>query len=96
MILGVVRREIDTQHAALSPPKNGGHILDRRLGSLLSDQLHSANLLGDQHAPIGQEGNAPGQIEGCYLDHVEGQASLGLLLARIDLRLCLRCCQSQK
>jgi hypothetical protein len=38
VILGVVRREKDTQHAALSLVKNGRHIRDGRLGSLLSDQ----------------------------------------------------------
>src|SRR5882757_2242891 len=89
VILGVVRREKDTQHAALSLGKNGWHIRDGRLGSLLSDQLHTADLLGDQHALVGQEGNPPGQIEGRYLDHVERQASLWLLLACVDLRICL-------
>src|SRR5580658_1842912 len=85
VILGVVRGEKDTQLAALSLVKNGRHIRDGRLGSLLSDQLHTADLLGDQHTPVGQEGNPPGQLEGRYLDHVERQTRLGLLPACIDL-----------
>src|ERR1700730_3409157 len=56
VILGVVRREKDAQHAALSLGKNGRHIRDWRLGSLLRVQLHTADLLRDQHAPVGQKG----------------------------------------
>jgi hypothetical protein len=69
--------------------KEAGTFADWRLGSLLSDQHHTADLLGDQHAPVGQEGYPPGQIEGRYLDHLERKARLGLLLAGIDLRICL-------
>jgi hypothetical protein len=36
--------------------KEAGTFADWRLGSLLSDQHHTADLLGDQHAPVGQEG----------------------------------------
>src|SRR6202451_4404415 len=42
VILGVVRRQKDTQHAALSLVKNGWHICNRGLPSLLSDQLPHA------------------------------------------------------
>src|ERR1700677_2945878 len=87
VILGVVRRKKDAQHAALSLVKNGWHIRNWRLGALLGDQLHTADLLGDQHASVGQEGYPPRQIESRNLDHVEGQARLGLLLACVDLRI---------
>src|ERR1700679_1729184 len=60
VILGVVRREKDAQHAALSFVKNGWDIRNWRLGALLSDQLHTADFFGDQHASVGQEGYPPG------------------------------------
>jgi hypothetical protein len=69
---------------------------DRRLGPLLSDQHHIADLLGDQHPSVGQEGDPPGQFEGRYLDHVERQAGLGLLLACVDLCICSDRRQGQK
>jgi hypothetical protein len=65
-------------------------------GSLLRYQPESADLLGNQHPPVGQEGNLPGQIEGRYLNHVERQTRLGLLFACIDLRICPGRRQSQK
>jgi hypothetical protein len=66
--------------------KHGGNVVDRRLLPLLRDQPDRTDLLGDEHAAIGQKRNAPGQVERRDLGHRERQAWLRLLFARVDLR----------
>ena len=68
------------------PYSDGGIVQHRALLALRGDQPDGADLFGHQHAAVGQESHAPGQIEGRHLGHVEGQAGLRLLVAGIDLR----------
>ena len=58
----------------------------RDLLSLRGHQPHRPDLLGNQHATIGQDGNPPGQFKSPDGGHREGHAGFGLLVARIDLR----------
>ncbi len=54
-----VGRGIDPQHAALPAIQHIGNIGDRRLGALLRDQPQATDFLGNQHAPVWQERDAP-------------------------------------
>ena len=51
------------------------------------DQTACVNLLGDQHIAIGEEGDAPGQVETSHLSYGEGRIRIGFLFARIALRI---------
>jgi hypothetical protein len=82
-----VRRHEHAQHAALPLGQHGGDVVHLRLLPLLRHQPDRADLLGDEHASIGQEGNAPRQIERRHLSHRERQVRLRLQLARVDLGL---------
>jgi MFS family permease len=47
-----------------------------------------AGLLGDQHPAVGQERDAPREVERRHLRQRERQGRLRRLCARIDLRIC--------
>ena len=82
----VVWRQIHAQHATLSLSENGRHVLHRRLGALLGYQPERTHFFRDEHSPVGQERDAPRQVERCHLRHRERQVWLGLLCAHVDLR----------
>src|SRR3954464_5823610 len=91
-----MRRQEDAQHAALPLVQNGRSVCDRRLASVLCDEPDRTDLLGDQHASLRQEGDAPRQIEGCDLSHRERQAGLWLLSARVPRGVSAGCGGGQK
>ena len=82
----VMRRHEHAQHAALTLPQDRRDVVDGRLLPLLRHQPDRTDLLGDEHASIRQEGNAPGQFELRHLSHRERQARFRLQRARVDLR----------
>ena len=85
LVFRVVRRNEHAQHAALTLVQDSRHVVDRRLRTLLRHQPDRADLLGDEHAAIGQERDAPGQIERRHLGHRERHARFRLQFARVDL-----------
>ena len=80
----VVRRQEHAQHAALSLVQDAG-TLSTGVFSPAGHEPDGADFLGDEHASIGQERNAPGQLERRHLGHRERQARFRLQLARVDL-----------
>ncbi len=85
VVRGVMGRQEDAQKAALSLGQDGRRVGDRRLAAGLGHQPDMTRLLGNQHAPVGQEGQAPGQVEGRHGSHHERRAGLGGLRAGIHL-----------
>lgn len=65
-------REEHAQHAVLAFIVAGRDAPEFGLGALLGDQIDTTNLFGHQHAAIGQEGDAPGQVEARHLSDGEG------------------------
>ena len=94
LVVGEVGRDIDTQHAALTAILRRRHVQNRALEALLADQPDGADLFGDQHAAIRQEGDTPGQVECRDRGHVEGQVRYRRLRTRIHLCAGLRRAQS--
>ena len=67
-VLRVVGRQRHVQQAGLSVHEDVGQARDRRRhGSIGRDAAQSSGTLGDQHAPIGQEGERPGMVQPDHL-----------------------------
>src|SRR5690348_2765689 len=86
-------REEDAQHAVLTFVIAGRDAAEFGLGTLRGDQIDAADFLRHQHAAIGQERDAPGQIETGDLRDLEGKIGIGLLFAGVGLRTCGGCQQ---
>ena len=87
VVLGVVGREVDAQHAALALEATAGTLATGVLAPCGVTSRRPPVFSVISMRPVRQEGDAPGQAEGRHLGHVERQARLGLLLARVDLRI---------
>src|SRR4029078_5201646 len=83
----VARRREYAERAALSAIEYRGCVRDLGLLAPLRHQPHRADLFRDQHAPVGQERDAPRKIQRRHLRHREPQIAFGLLLAGVDLRM---------
>jgi hypothetical protein len=89
-------REENAQHAVLALIPAVRNAREFGLGTLRSDQVDAADFLCHQHAAIGQERDAPGQIEIGHLRDVEGKVRIGFLFACIGLRMGGACQQSHE
>src|SRR5262249_44706384 len=78
-------RQEHAEHPALSLPEHRRHVVDRRLLSVLRHEPDGTDLLGDEHASIGQKRDAPTEPEVRDLRHRERQIAFRRLLARVDL-----------
>ena len=89
-------REEHAQHAVLALVKDRRRAAQHGLLAVLGHQPDAADLFGHQHAAVGQEGQAPGKIEGRHWRHGERRIHVGNARAGIDLGVSRGRNQSQK
>ena len=86
IVIGLVmRRQKHAQHAAQASFETDGHILYLNFIAIRIHHPDRTNPFGDQHAAVGQEGDAPGEIERGHLGHGERQIGIGFDGADIHL-----------
>ena len=88
MVFGVVGREVDAQHSALTLPENGRNVRNGRLCSLLGHQLRPPTFSVISIRPSGRKAIRQGRLKRRDLGHGEGQVRVRLLLACVNLRRC--------